>query len=60
MEEALSNRNTRYSEIVKNVAPNVSAMTVRRRVQQKYLKKWLAQERAHLDENVAQERLAWA
>ena len=38
MEEALSNRNTTYSEIAKKVAPNVSAMTVRRRLQQKHLK----------------------
>jgi len=41
VEEVRSNRNTSYSEIqvVKKVAPNVSAMTVRRRLQQKYLKK---------------------
>jgi len=35
-------------------------MTVRRRLQQKHLKKWLAQERAHLDEDLAKERLEWA
>ena len=32
VEEALGNRNTSYSEIVKKVAPNVSAMTVRGRL----------------------------
>jgi len=39
MEEALSNRNTSYSEIAKKVAPNVSGTTVRRRLAQKHLKK---------------------
>ena len=38
VEEALSNCNTSDSENTKNVAPNVSAMTVRRRLQQKHLK----------------------
>ena len=57
VEEALSNCNINYSEIAKKVAPNVSAMTVRRRLQQKHLKKWLAQERVHLNEDLAQERL---
>jgi len=60
VEEALCNCNASYSEIVKKVAPNVSAMTVRRRLQQKHLKKWLAQERVYLDEDLAQERLEWA
>jgi len=60
VEEALSNCNTSYSEIAKKVAPNVSAMTVRRRLQQKHLKKWLAQERTHLNEDLAQERWEWA
>jgi len=45
VEEALSNRNTSYSEIANKVAPNVSAMTVRRRLAQKHLIKWLAQQR---------------
>jgi len=35
VEEALSNRNTSYSEIAKKVSPNLSAMTVRRRLQQR-------------------------
>ncbi|RPB02935.1 hypothetical protein L873DRAFT_1585360, partial [Choiromyces venosus 120613-1] len=39
---------------------NISSMTVRRRLQQKHLKKWLAQERVHLDEDLAQERFEWA
>jgi len=53
VEEALSNCNTSYSEIANKVAPNVSAMTVRRRLAQKHLKNWLAQERVHLDEDLA-------
>jgi len=60
VEEALSNRNSSYSEIVNKVAPNVSAMTVRRRLAQKYLKKWLAQERVYLNQDLAQETLEWA
>jgi len=60
VEEALCNCNASYSESVKRVAHNVSAMTVRRRLQQKYLKKWLAQERVHSDEDLAQERLELA
>jgi len=57
VEEALCNCNASYSEMAKKVVPDVSAMTVRRRLQQKHLKKWLAQERVHLDEDllVAQE-----
>jgi len=57
VEEALCNWNASYSEMAKKVVPNVSAMTVRRRLQQKHLKKWLAQERIHLDEDLAQERV---
>ena len=57
VEEALNNRNASYSEIANKVAPNVSAMTVRRRLAKKHLKKWLAQERVHLDEDLVQERL---
>jgi len=60
MEEALNDRNTTYIEIAKKVASNVSSMTVRRRLAQKHLKKWIAQERVHLDEDLAQERLEWA
>jgi len=39
VEDALSNRNTSYSEIANKVAASVSAMTVRRRLAQKHLKK---------------------
>jgi len=60
VEEALENRNTTYFGIAEKVAPNVSSMRVRRRLAQKHLKKWLAQERVHLDEDLAQERLEWA
>jgi len=60
VEEALKNRHTTYFEIAKNVAPNVSTKTVKRRIAQKHLKKWVAQERVHLDEDMAQERLEWA
>ena len=42
IEEALNDRNTTYIEIAKKVAPNVSSMTVRRRLAQKHLKKWIA------------------
>jgi len=59
VEEALCNCNASYSEIAKKVAPNVSAMTVRRRLQQKHLKKWLPQERVYLDEDLPQERFEW-
>jgi transposase len=41
------------------MAPNVSAKTVKRRLAQKHLKKWMAQERVHLDEDLAQKRLEW-
>ena len=57
VEEALKNRHTTYFEIAKKVAPNVSTKTVKRRIAQKHLKKWVAQERVHLDEGLAQERL---
>jgi len=56
-EEALKNHYTTYFEIAKNVAPNVSTKTVKRRIAQKYLKKLVAQERVHLDEDLAQEKL---
>jgi len=42
VEEALKNRHTSYSEIAERVAPNVSAKTVKRRLAQKLLKKWMA------------------
>jgi len=60
VEEALCNCNASYSEIAKKVAPNLSALTVRRKLQQKHLKRWLAQERVPLDEDLAQERSEWA
>jgi len=60
VEEALKNRHTTYFEIAKNVAPNVSTKAVKRRIAQKHLKKWVAQERFHLDEDLAQEMLEWA
>jgi len=59
VEKALKNRHTTYSEIAEQVAPNVSSRTVMRRLEKKHLKKWMAQERVHLDENLAQERLEW-
>jgi len=60
VEEALKNCHTTYFEIAKKVAPNVSTKTVKTRIAQKHLKKWVAQERVHLDEDLAQERLEWA
>jgi len=60
VEEALKNHHTTYFEIAKKVAHNVSSKTVKRRIAQKHLKKWVAQERVHLDEDLAQERLEWA
>ena len=60
VEEALKNLHTTYFEIVKKVAPNVSTKTVKRRIAQRHLKKWVTQERVHLDEDQAQERLEWA
>jgi len=60
VEEALKNHHTTYSDIVKQVAPNVSSRTVRRRPEKKHLKKLMVQERVYLDEDLAQERLEWA
>jgi len=60
VEEALKNRHTTYFEIAKKVAPNLSTKTVKRRIAQKHLKKWVAQERVHLDEDLAQEMVEWA
>jgi len=60
VEEAVKNRHTTYFEIGKKVAPNVSIKTVKRRIAQKHLKKWVSQERVHLDEDLAKERLEWA
>jgi len=60
VEKALKNCHATYFEIAKKVAPNVSTMTVKRRIAQKYREKWVAQERVHLDEDQAQERLEWA
>jgi len=60
VEEAHKNRHTTYFEIAKKVAPNVSTKTVKRRIAQKHLKKWVVQERVHLDEDLAQQRLEWA
>jgi hypothetical protein len=59
VEEALKNHHTTYFEIAEKVAPNVSTKTVKRRLGQKHLKKWMAQERVHLDDDLAQERLEW-
>jgi len=60
VEEALCNCNASYSEMAKKVAHNVSAMTVRRKFLQKHLKKWLAQERVYLNEDLAQVKMEWA
>jgi len=60
VEEALKNRHTTYFEIAKNVAPNVSTKTVKTRIAQTHLQKWVAQERVHLDKDLAQKRLQWA
>ena len=57
VEEALKNHHTTYFEIGKKVTPNVSTKTVKRRIAQKYLKKWVAQERVYLDEDLTKERL---
>jgi len=35
-------------------------MTVRRRLAQKHLKKWLVSEKVYLDKDLTQERLEWA
>jgi len=42
VEEALENHDTTYFVIAEKVAPNISSITVRRRLAQKHLKKWLA------------------
>jgi len=60
VEEALKNHHTTDFEIVKKVALNVSTKTVKRRIAQKHLKKWVTKERVHLDEDQTQERLEWA
>jgi len=57
VEEALKNRHTTYFEIAKKVGPNVFTKRVKRKIAQKHLKKWVAQERVHLDKDLAQERL---
>jgi len=59
-EEALKNHQTTYFDIAKKVAPNVSTRRVNRRIAQKHLKKWVAQERIPLDSDLAHERLEWA
>jgi len=55
VEEALTNCHTTYFQIANNVAHNISTKTVKRRIAQKHLKKWMAQERVYLDEDLAQE-----
>jgi len=59
VEEALKSRHTTYFVISKKVAADVSTKTVKRRIAQKHLKRWVAQERVHFDEDQAQERLEW-
>jgi len=60
VEEASKNHHTTYFGIAKKVAHNVSTKTVKRRIEQKNLKKCVAQERVYLDEDLTQERLEWA
>jgi len=59
VEKAHKNCHTTNFEIAKKVACNVSTKRVKRRIAQKHLKKWVAQERVYLDEDLAQERLEW-
>ena len=57
VEQALKNRHPTYFGIAKTVAPNISTKTVETGIAQKHLKKWVAQERVHLNEDLAQKRL---
>ncbi|RPB04479.1 hypothetical protein L873DRAFT_1933563 [Choiromyces venosus 120613-1] len=59
VEEALKNHNTTYKDIAKKIASEVSEKTIKHRLAEENLKKWVAQERVHLDEPLAQKRLEW-
>jgi transposase len=60
LEAALHERTITYEEIAEKVAPQVTGHTVRRRLAEKHLHKWIAKEREHLDEETAGKRLEWA
>ncbi|RPA97679.1 hypothetical protein L873DRAFT_1102864 [Choiromyces venosus 120613-1] len=49
-EEPLKNHDTTCKNIAKKIAPEVSKRTIRYGLVERNLKKWLAQERVHLDE----------
>ncbi|RPA91582.1 hypothetical protein L873DRAFT_1848182 [Choiromyces venosus 120613-1] len=57
VKEVLKNCNTTYKDIAKKIAPEVSEKTIRHRLAEKNLKKWMAQERVHINEALAQKRL---
>jgi len=59
-DEALSNRFTSYEAIQSKIAPEVSVITVKRRLSERNLRKWAAKKRTRLDPADAEKRLAWA
>ncbi|RPA91219.1 hypothetical protein L873DRAFT_1871685 [Choiromyces venosus 120613-1] len=60
VEEALKNYNTTYKYIAKKIAPEVFEKTIKHRLAENNLKRWMAKERLHIDETLAQKRLEWA
>ncbi|RPB02244.1 hypothetical protein L873DRAFT_1787655 [Choiromyces venosus 120613-1] len=60
VEEALKNHNNTYKDIAKKIVLEVSEKTIKCQLAEKNLKKWVAQERVHIDEVLAQKRLEWA
>ncbi|RPA94036.1 hypothetical protein L873DRAFT_1793195 [Choiromyces venosus 120613-1] len=57
VEEDFKNCNTTDKDIAKKIAPEVSEKTIKCRVAEKNLKKWIAKERLYIDESLAQKRL---
>ena len=49
-------RTVTYKEIAEKIAPQVTGHTVRRRLTEKHLHKWIAKESEHLDEEIAGKR----
>ena len=60
LQAALADRGQKYKDIQERVAPGVSITTIRRRLREKHLQKWLSMERMCLDDEITQERLDWA
>lgn len=56
MEAGLHERTVTYKEIAEKVAPQVTGYTVRRRLTEKHLYKWIAKESEYLDEEIAGKR----